>query len=684
MKNKKFTNRLINETSPYLLQHAHNPVDWYAWGNEAFEAAKRENKPILISIGYSTCHWCHVMEKESFENEDIAEIMNNNFINIKIDREERPDIDAIYMEAIQIMTGSGGWPLNCFLLPDGRPFYGGTYFPPFPAHNRPSWGQVLVSLSRTYQTNYDKVVEQADKLTNYIQKSENKITTNIFQDLSSKELFNTTLIENLYYKIRENFDRIDGGFGYAPKFPSTMTLKYCLDYYYYTKNEEALDHVILSLNKMIQGGIYDQIGGGFSRYSTDKEWLVPHFEKMLYDNALLIGLLSDAYKATKNKLYKQTIIETLTYIEREMLSIEGGFYSAQDADSEGIEGKYYVWDYKEIKTILQEKADIFIKYYNVQPQGNWEGVNILHRTEESTSFNNTEQTFVEQTIKECSKKLFDIRNKRVKPSLDDKILLNWNALTATAYLKAYTAIDDKHYLNIAIKNITFLINTFKKENEYHHTYKNQKTQYSAFLDDYAFLIETLLTLFEITQDFTHLDTAKELTDIVINNFLDTKTKLFYFTNKNQTDLIMRKKDLYDSALPSGNATMAHNLHKLGILLDNQNYINHAQEMLINMLSSIEKFPSSFSHWSSLIMYFTYPTNEIAIIGKNAQQLNKELQKIFIPNRLIIATETENNTYSLLKNRPATDPALIYICQNYTCGLPVKTIQQVIEAVNPIK
>ena len=378
-------NHLINETSPYLLQHAHNPVEWYAWKPEAFERAKAENKPILVSIGYSTCHWCHVMERESFENQDVADIMNQLFVCIKVDREERPDVDQIYMEACQIISGSGGWPLNCFLLPDGRPFFAGTYYPPQSAYGRPSWIQVLHNLSNAFQQKRDVVEQQANQLTDIIRNSDKNYVKNTeggdFEKLEggAPSVFNTSYLENVFYALRERFDRVEGGFGGAPKFPSTMSIQFLMDYHFYTKNEEALAHAELSLIKMIQGGIYDQIGGGFARYATDREWLIPHFEKMLYDNALLITTLSDAYKLTKKDIYSETIEETLTFILRDMTAPDGGFYSAYDADSEGVEGKFYVWKKAEIETILGADAPLFCAFYDVSEEGNWEESSILWR-----------------------------------------------------------------------------------------------------------------------------------------------------------------------------------------------------------------------------------------------------------------------------------------------------------------
>ncbi len=674
-------NRLSKETSPYLLQHADNPVDWYPWGEAAFAKAKKEDKPILVSIGYSTCHWCHVMERESFENEAIAAIMNENFVNIKVDREERPDIDSIYMEAVQIMTGSGGWPLNCFLLPDKRPFFGGTYFPPEARHNRPSWTQVLQNLTSAYQNQKEQVVEQAEKLTNYIHNADNRLLDNLVE--TKKVAFDENSLHLIYKTIRERFDTQNGGIGSAPKFPASMTLKFCLDYHYFTNIPEALAQVELSLDKMIRGGIYDQIGGGFARYATDKAWLIPHFEKMLYDNALLVALLSEAYQLTGKELYQETIEATLTYVKREMWSDEGGFFAAQDADSEGVEGKFYVWSKDEIDAVLGENSDLFCRFYGVSEDGNWDGRNILWRKDSYLIFakaNSIDLNDFKSTMKRCREQLFQVRDKRIKPSLDDKILLNWNALMTTAFVKAYKALDDEEYLSIAIQNMDFLLKTFEGETHFYHTYKNGKRQHQAFLDDYAFLIAALLQLFEVTQNTIYLTKADELTQFVINEFFDKASKLFFFTSANQTDLITRTKDLYDNALPSGNSTMVHNLQQLGILLGKENYKAIAYAMLTQVQSSIEKYPTSFAKWASAMQNIIHPTHEIAIIGSRALVKAKVISQQFIPNRVIMAAKVPNEAYPLLEGKTVGSDTLIFVCKNYTCQLPVKTVEEVLEIV----
>ena len=668
-------NRLSKETSPYLLQHADNPVDWHPWCEAAFAKAEEENKPILISIGYSTCHWCHVMERESFEDIEIARIMNDNFVNIKVDREERPDIDAIYMEAVQILTGSGGWPLHCFLLPDKRPFFGGTYFPPEERHGRPSWRQVLENISAAYHNQEAEVLHQAEQLTSALQDSDYRLLSNI---TSSEKVINKKFIHHIYSIIRERFDKEAGGLGTAPKFPSSMTLKFCLDYHYFTSNSEALVHVECSLQNMIHGGIYDQIGGGFSRYSTDRFWLIPHFEKMLYDNALLINVLADTYQLTKNSLYKQTIEETLTYVKTVLWSAEGGFFTAQDADSEGVEGKYYVWNKDEIDTILGQDADLFCQYYGVTKAGNWESNNILNRQATYEAFaqsNSLELDDFTSKMKTCRGKLFNARLRRVAPNIDDKILLSWNALMTTAFVKAYKALNKQTYLNTAIENMAFLLETFEGENYFFHAYKDNQRQHQALLDDYAFLIEALLQLFEVTQELRYLTKADALTTFVINNFYDNETRLFFYTSSNQEQLIARTKELYDNALPSGNSTMAHNLQQLGILLGKTAYKTMAYEMLQQMSVSIEKYPTAFANWAAAMQNYVHPTLEIAVVGKQALMKTRAIFQKFIPNKVIMAAIAEDEDYPLLKGKFVEDEALIFVCQDYTCQLPVRSIDE---------
>lgn len=679
-------NRLQHETSPYLLQHAHNPVDWYAWKSEAFEKAQKENKPIIVSIGYSTCHWCHVMERESFESEEIAAFMNKHFVNIKVDREERPDVDQIYMEACQAISGSGGWPLNCFLTPDGRPFFAGTYYPPKSAYNRPSWPQVLENIVDAFQNKQEVVQEQANRLTEIIKNSDSVFIADKL--LSSDESsFNKVILENIFLTLKKRFDHQNGGFGGAPKFPGTMSLQYLLEYYFYHKQNEALEHVLFSLDKMIRGGIYDQLGGGFARYATDKAWLIPHFEKMLYDNALLVSLIASAYQLTGKKLYKDTIEETLAFIEREMTHEQGGFYAALDADSEGEEGKFYVWDSAEIKNILGKEADLFCTFYDISESGNWEGKNIMWRQNSLEDFAAKNQlNVVELTdlFYKNKKQLFQYRSKRIRPGLDDKILLDWNALQCSAYAKAYEALNQEKYKSAAIKNLQFIFDHMILQDgiTLYHTYKNGIGQYEAFLNDYAFLIEALLDVYHITFDLNWLTKAERYTEFVIDHFFDQESQLFFFTSAQQTDLILRRKELYDSALPSGNSTMVRNLQRLGILLDRATYKDKSSTMLRKLKDTIEKYPSSFSRWGSVMLSQIHPHFEIAIVGKKAKQMAQAINEQYLPNKLMMATEQEQNQYPLLSGKMPTNDTLIYVCQNYACQLPVTSLEAFEKLISP--
>jgi uncharacterized protein YyaL (SSP411 family) len=678
-------NHLQHETSPYLVQHAHNPVDWYAWKPEAFERARVENKPILVSIGYSTCHWCHVMERESFENEPIAAFMNKYFINIKVDREERPDVDQIYMEACQLINGSGcGWPLNCFLLPDGRPFYAGTYFPPQEMSNRPSWTQVLQRMAYMYNEEQDTVEAQAQQLIDIINNSDTDSFKSGIELQTSNTVFTKETLSKIYQRLEVRFDRMAGGFGGAPKFPSTFALRYLLHYHYRTKEPEALHHLHFSLEKMIYGGIYDQIGGGFSRYTVDRAWQIPHFEKMLYDNALLIKLLAEIQQYQPNELYQATIEETLIFIEREMTSEKGGFYAALDADSEGVEGKFYVWQQAEIAALLDEKtAALFNDYYQVSEEGNWEETNILYRKQSAQTFAAEHKLEVEefqQQMKTARATLLAARAKRIRPGLDDKILLDWNALMCTAYIKAYHALGHEEYKTTALRNIEFLLERFRQQEDslkLYHTYKDGQAQYDAFLNDYAYLIEALLHVYSLNFDAKYIDLAAEYTDFVIQHFLDVDKSLFYFTSDEQDDLVTRKIDIYDSAVPAGNSVMVHNLQQLGILLDKNEYT----ALVANMVQQVEKqmtqYAPSFANWSLSLFSTIYGQKEIAVVGKEAEQKAKTILQHFLPQSILMASVHESPIYPLLKGKVIQADTLIYVCENYACQKPVDTVHELL-------
>jgi uncharacterized protein len=668
-----YTNRLINETSPYLLQHAHNPVHWYPWNEEAFTKAKKEDKPILVSIGYSACHWCHVMERESFEDPDVAAFMNEHFVNIKVDREERPDVDHIYMDAVQAMTGSGGWPLNVFITPDGKPFYGGTYYPPKRAFNRASWIEVLHAIAQAYTEKKQEIENQASGLTEHLQ------GMNAVGGGGNEEgIFDKKNIDIAFENVMKTADKQWGGFGRAPKFPQTFTINFLLRYSWFTGNKEPQNQALLSLDKMIQGGIYDHLGGGFARYSTDTEWLVPHFEKMLYDNALLVLSLSEAYQLTKKEHYKKVIEDTLTFVERELMDKQRGFYSALDADSEGEEGKFYVWNYNELEALLGDDVSVFARYYNVYKEGNWEGKNILHTKTSLAEFAKREGLVpndLKQVLDRCKAVLLSERNKRIRPGLDDKLLLGWNALMNTAYSKAYAATGNQHYKTVSIKNMEFLLSAFSKDQKtFYHSWKNEQAKHLAFLDDYSFLIAALLDLSEITADTQWLDKAQILTGFVVDNFSDQESALFFYTQVAQKDILLRKKEVYDNAIPSGNSVMALNFLRLGILFDNREWKQKAFDMVSALGNMAIKYPTSFGVWLSTLFQMVYDSNEIAIVGPDHQVLLKELLTLYIPHSILMAAGEEKD-YPLLKDKMPNSQTLIYLCRNYTCQKPVTSIKE---------
>lgn len=669
-----YTNHLVRETSPYLLQHAHNPVEWYPWGDAALQRAAREDKPILVSIGYAACHWCHVMEKESFEDVATAAFMNEHFINIKIDREERPDLDHIYMNAVQTMTGSGGWPLNVFLTPDKKPFYGGTYFPPSPVYNRPSWMQVLQAVADAFRDKRTAINGQAENLTQHLLQSQEsgimRPDTAGFLKLEAGEM------HKAFQHIMQTADKEWGGFGSAPKFPQTFTIRFLFRYHYYTGEKMALDQALLSLNRMIEGGIYDQLGGGFARYATDREWLVPHFEKMLYDNALLIITLSEAYQITGKKIYADTIRQTFDFLLGKMLSGENGFFSAMDADSEGVEGKYYVWSKEEIVKLLGEDSSLFCAYYDVTESRNWEGGNILHVSKPVETFaadHNLEPRYLENLIYKCRVKLLAARDSRTPPLLDDKIILGWNALMNTACSMAYAASGDEQYRDIAVKNMSFLLDAFRREHaEMSHTYKAKQHKYPAFLDDYAYLIQALIHLQEITGNQDYLLRAKTLAEYVDANFSDQEALHFFYTHANQEDVIVRTKEVYDGATPSGNAIMAWNLHYLSTVFDIHTWKKRSMQMTEALQSMAIKYPGSFGMWACAMADFFYGTNEIAIVGDNYDKITFSVLKYYMPNKVVQSSAGNSERFPLLSNRLKEGRTLIYVCREYSCLNPVET------------
>ncbi|MBI9035372.1 MAG: thioredoxin domain-containing protein [Bacteroidales bacterium] len=665
----KFTNDLIKESSPYLLQHAHNPVEWHAWNDESLKLAKEENKPLLISIGYSSCHWCHVMEHESFENEEIAKLMNENFICIKIDREERPDIDKIYMDAVQILTGQGGWPLNCFAMPDGRPFYGGTYFRP------EQWSNVLGQISSLWQSQPQELIRQAEKLTEGVQYS------GFIQLNNEKTEINREEVIEFHQRWRKDFDNKEGGGKGAPKFPIPNNYISLLRYYVYSKDQSVLEHVELTLKKMAYGGIYDQVGGGFSRYSVDDHWKVPHFEKMLYDNAQMVSLYSEAYMLTKNDLYKQVINETLEFIEREMTHESGGFYSALDADSDGEEGKFYVWKEADFRKICGPYAQLMAEYYNVGGKGFWEhDNNILLRTVSDDDFaqdHNLSRTELENLKKMIRKKLLIQREKRVRPGLDDKILSSWNALMIKGYVDAYKATGNISYIEKAIRNANFIKKNLIVDDVLYHNYKNQKASIPGFLEDYALYIDALISLYQVTYEKEWLFLANKLTEYTISNFFDPNNVIFYFTPKSQKGLIARKTDFMDNVLPSANSVMANNLFSLGILFEEENYKKYAVQMLRNIKPYMERYSSAFSNWSILQMNMTRNFYVNAITGDEYKTKASELVKSYQPFSIVCATK-DDVYLPYFENRIVDGETMIYICTEKGCLLPTHNVAKALE------
>ncbi len=673
--NKKNANDLINETSPYLLQHAYNPVDWKAWNNESLQLAKDQNKLIVISVGYSACHWCHVMEEESFENDSVAKIMNDNFISIKVDREERPDVDQIYMNAVQLMTGSGGWPLNCITLPDGRPVFGGTYF------TKKQWTKILEDMSTLYENDPDKVIAFAEQLTEGVKNSD-LITIN-----KENVEFNPLAIKTMVKQWRAYLDFQNGGQKKAPKFPMPSNLDFLLRYSYQYENKNVQDFVLTTLDKMANGGIYDQIGGGFSRYSVDDRWHVPHFEKMLYDNAQLVSLYANAYQLTKKESYKTVVIETLEFVERELTQEEGAFYSSLDADSKTKEGEleegaFYVWTKEELQTELGDDFQMFKSYYNINPTGKWEKNHyILFKTKSNSEFlknyNISEEDFNKKLL-DWKTYLFKVRSKRNRPRTDDKVLTSWNALMLKSYINAYRVIGDKTYLDKAIKNAKFIKeNQINEDGSLSHNYKNGKSTIEGFSEDYAHTISAYIELYQVTLDESWLNLANNLMEYSITHFVDKESRMFYFTPDTETNLITRKIEVIDNVIPSSNSVLAENLFKLSHYYSNNEYAAMSKQMLSNMNDQFKSSPSAYSNWLSLYLNYSNPYYEVAISGENALDKINEVNHYYLPNILIAGSVSESNL-PIMESRFIEDDTYIYVCVNGACKLPVESTRAAVE------
>ncbi|HPE77539.1 MAG TPA: thioredoxin domain-containing protein [Draconibacterium sp.] len=668
----KYTNQLINSASPYLLQHAHNPVNWQPWGDEVIEKAKQQNKLILISIGYAACHWCHVMEHESFEDIEVAKVMNGNFICVKVDREERPDVDNYYMTAVQLMQQQGGWPLNVIALPDGRPIWGGTYF------SKDIWIKNLLAISDFYTKNSDKTEEYAESLQNGIE-----------QTLLTGEAENTVtpdsnLVERGVNRWKQFFDMENGGRIGAPKFPMPVNLEFLL-YYGFLKNDKTvLDFVENTLKKMARGGIYDQAGGGFARYSVDDKWKVPHFEKMLYDNGQLLSIYSKGYQQFKTEEFKTVVYETANFIERELLDATGAFYSSLDADSEGEEGKFYVWSESELKKIVKDDFQLFAKYFNINSNGFWEHGNyILLRDVSDNNFTKMNNVTPEQLHEKVAKWKSDLlaeRSKRIRPGLDDKTLTSWNALVIKGLTDAFKVFNDDRFIKPAIKNANFIKeNIIQEDGKLYHNWKNGNASVDSFLEDYSITIQAFISLFEVTGDENWLAISTKLTDYTIDNFHDEKSGLFYFSEKNKDSVLTNHFQKEDNVIPAANSVMANNLHLLYLLLGNPAYRNISEKMIFHITPQFEKYPMAYANWGNFILMKTEPFFEVAVLGSNASEMMKEMMKSFHPNVLWAFAKSQSKI-PILADRYIKEKTLIYVCREGVCQLPVDSPAKALEAI----
>ena len=670
-------NELHLETSPYLLQHANNPVHWKAWNATSLAKAKEKNQLIIISIGYSACHWCHVMEHESFENEAVATVMNTHYVNIKVDREERPDVDAVYMKAVQIMTGHGGWPLNIVALPDGRPVWGGTYF------RKDEWIDTLEQLQKMYQVAPEKMIDYAEKLHQGIQ------AISIVQNDGSVTTNQKLQLENLVTQWKKSFDWEFGGLARAPKFMMPNNYQFLLRYAHQNQDPELLEFVNLTLTKMAYGGIFDTVDGGFSRYSVDLKWHVPHFEKMLYDNGQLISLYSDAYKLTQNPLYKNTIEKTLQFVTKEWKTIEGGFYSALDADSLNNEqhleeGAFYVWKIPQLKAIIKDDFEIFSQVFNINSFGLWEDENYVliqnQSLETIAKTNHLSVDDLEKKKKNWEQLLYTEREKRAKPRLDDKCLTSWNAIMMKGYVDAYKALGNQDYLNTALENANFIIkNLWSTEGHLFHNYKNGKSTINGYLEDYCFVIAAFISIYEVTWDEKWLHDAKQLVDYSLEHFYDEQHSFFRFTSDKDEALISVHFETEDNVIPASNSVMAKNLYQLSIYFNNSYYEKVAKQMLSILLPNID-YPSAYSNWLDLALTISEQNKELAICGPKAKNHNGFINSLYIPN-VIIAGSEKTSSLPFLNDRFVEDKTLFYVCQNKTCQLPTEDFQEVINQLS---
>jgi uncharacterized protein len=647
-------NALINASSPYLLQHAYNPVQWMPWGEQAWQLARTQNKPVIISIGYSACHWCHVMEHESFIDPEVARVMNTYFISIKVDREERPDIDQIYMDAVQIVTGRGGWPLHAICLPDGRPFYAGTYF------QKEHWIQLLQYFAQHYRDNKQELLDHADDITRGI------ISLDSIPQPSAHP-FTDSDSEQMYTKMREHWDYRHGGRRGAPKFPMPATISWWLHYAYRTDMDNAKQSALITLDQMAAGGIYDHVGGGFARYSVDEAWTIPHFEKMLYDNAQLLSVYSDAYRYTGNPVYRDVIIDTLTFISQEWLTESGAVYTAIDADSEGIEGKYYVWSYDELQALLGDDFEVFLAQFDITHVGNFEH-QLIHLRYQAN------RQPLSPAIKRGLAVLKHERDKRIKPSIDDKAVTAWNAMMLNGYLSAYKALNDKTHLDTAIRIATHLLRHCRDEsNRIWRIYKAGTVSINGFLDDYAMLIDALIELHACTADEQWLHAAKQLTDYTIQHFYTTATGMCCYTSILDEPLITRKTETSDHVIPSSNAVMAKCLYQLGLIYSDHSYERIALQMVQSMRQYILEHTYFYAQWSALSIWMIQEPYQVVIVGPDALQLKAEFDKQYLPDCMFLPITNTTSTLPLLSDKVVNHQTLIYVCRDRTCGLPTNTV-----------
>lgn len=666
---EEYTNDLIRETSPYLLQHAHNPVNWVAWNEDVFERAKKENKLVLISVGYSACHWCHVMEHESFEDEEVAALMNKFFISVKVDREERPDVDQVYMTAVQLMTQQGGWPLNCFCLPDGRPIYGGTYFP------KEQWMHILKSLHFTYQNETEKVLEYAANLHEGVKRAE------LIERNDTDVEFQKEKLDELVLRWSKQFDRINGGDSKAPKFPLPSNYLFLLNIGIQNNEQPILDHVEQTLDKMAMGGIYDQIGGGFARYSVDMLWKVPHFEKMLYDNGQLIELYAKAYRFYQNPLYKRVVQETVDWLKREMYSESEGLYSALDADSEGEEGKYYVWTKDELEQVLTGDFEWANEYFEMGRLSDWEGNKVLMRSKSDIEFISEmgwSMEELENKLESLQRYLLNIRSERVYPGVDDKILTSWNAMTVKGLAVAGTVFQNEDYLNLGIEIMRFILEKQWDGTDLKRNYKNGSSTISGFLEDYAHMIDALIALHQASLDEEWITVAVELTEQVLHHFEDPNSGMFFFTN-DQTELIARKMEINDNVIPSSNSVMANNLYSLGLLTGNMTWISKAEQMLKNVYDGMEMYGSGYSNWAQLLQRLVYRQKEVVFAGNSADQAIREFREN-IDVDVLIAKASERSVLSICEHRNSDEELVIYVCEKGVCNIPVRSVTEAVSKV----